>query len=349
MKTLGRILLGLIALFVVITAVFLVTLRRDDVPYETLEATYANAESQYLNLPGDIRVHYRDQGDPTKPVLLMVHGFSASLHTWEPLLEFLGPHYRMISLDLPGHGLTRAPGDLEVSPTYYADLLEQFAVAMELDSFNLMGSSMGGHVAWEYTLAHPERVDALILVAAAGWPREDAAGARRPAILQLIGVPVIGPMLRDLENRPLVEQGLKASFADPAKVDAAMVDRYVNLSRAPGHRQLLISISQRFGELQGATPERLAAITAPVLVMAGKLDNLVPFAHAERFSTAIPRATTAFFDDLGHIPQEEDPRRAAINIAAFLDVVMLANEQAALQAAAEAETAAEVPAPTPAP
>jgi pimeloyl-ACP methyl ester carboxylesterase len=224
---------------------------------------------------------------------------------------------------------------------------------MELDSFNLMGSSMGGHVAWEYTLAHPQRVETLILVGAAGWPREEAANARRPLLMQLLGVPVIGPMLRDLENRPLVEQGLRASFADPTKVDAAMVDRYVNLSRAPGHRQILISITQRFGELQGATNERLAAITAPVLVMAGKLDNLVPFAHAEKFSVAIPRATTAFYDDLGHIPHEEDPRRAAIDIKAFLDLVMLANAQAAAAAAVETpasepQTAAE-PAPQPTP
>ncbi len=81
------------------------------IPYSTLEARYASPASRYMDLPGGLHVHYRDQGRRDGPVLVLVHGFSASLHAWEPWVQRLSPDYRIVSLDLPGHGLTRAPDD----------------------------------------------------------------------------------------------------------------------------------------------------------------------------------------------------------------------------------------------
>ena len=118
MKTFGKIVLWLLAALVVLLVIGWFALQRPDTPYATLEATYANAESQFMDLPGGVRVHYRDEGNAAGPTLVLVHGFSASLHTWEPWVARLGGDYRIISLDLPGHGLTRAPqGYKDAKPT----------------------------------------------------------------------------------------------------------------------------------------------------------------------------------------------------------------------------------------
>ena len=103
-----RLLAVLVTLGIILFAGWM-TLKRDDIPYEQLEAVYANADSRYLAFDDGMRVHFRDVGPRDAPAIVLVHGFSASLHTWEPWVARLGDEYRVISVDLPGHGLTRAP------------------------------------------------------------------------------------------------------------------------------------------------------------------------------------------------------------------------------------------------
>lgn len=83
-----------------------------DIPFATLEARYASSTSQYFDAPDGVRIHYRVEGPDTAPALLMVHGFGASLQAWEPWASQLRGRYRFITLDLPGHGLTRTPSGL---------------------------------------------------------------------------------------------------------------------------------------------------------------------------------------------------------------------------------------------
>jgi alpha-beta hydrolase superfamily lysophospholipase len=142
-------LLALIGLVAIVGAGAYFTLRRADIPYETLAATYESAASRYAELPGGIRMHYRDEGQPNGPPLLLIHGFSASLHTWEPWVERLDDDFRIISVDLPGHGLTRAPAGYAASIEAFRDAVHAFTVQQGLEHFALGGSSMGGNVAWE--------------------------------------------------------------------------------------------------------------------------------------------------------------------------------------------------------
>src|SRR5262245_38711631 len=171
----GRVLTGLLVLVGIIaliaTAGYFI-LKRPDIPYETLAARYETSASRYVDLPNGVRMHYRDEGQG--PTLLLIHGFSASLQTWEPWVERLATgdarinDYRVISIDLPGHGLTSAPEGYEASIDAFRDVVAEFVQSQNLQSFALAGSSMGGNVAWEYALAHPDQVEALILVDASG-------------------------------------------------------------------------------------------------------------------------------------------------------------------------------------
>jgi pimeloyl-ACP methyl ester carboxylesterase len=317
-------LLSLVGLAALIAVGGYFALKRDDLPYETLATRYESAASRYADLPGGIRMHYRDEGAPDAPVLLLIHGFSASLHTWEPWVQHLatGPDrindYRIISLDLPGHGLTRAPAGYQASIEAFRDVVAEFVRSQNLSTFALAGSSMGGNVAWEYALAHPEQVSALILVDSSGWPeiREDLAN--EPEVFKLLRNPVLGPAMAQLDNTRLVRDGLEGSFVDASLVTDAMVNRYVELSRAPGHRDILLQMTLGFRERNYATAERLAALQMPVLIFTGDQDRLVPPEHARQFNEAIAGSHLIVFENVGHIPQEERPAESAMAVHEFL-------------------------------
>lgn len=316
-----RWLLTLIGLVAVICGGAYLVLKRDNIPYETLASRYESAASRYVDLPGGVHMHYRDEGQG--PTLLLIHGFSSSLQSWEPWVQRLATgdqrinDYRVITLDLPGHGLTRAPAGYQASMENYRDLVAAFAESQHLDSFALAGNSMGGHVAWEYALAHPEQVNALILVDAAGW-EPATANETEPMIFKLLRNPVLGPVLRDLDNTTLTRQGLQAAFADPALADDAMVTRYTEMSRAPGHREILVDLASGRAGRHFATAERLAALHMPVFILWGAEDHLIPASDAQRFHDAIPGSQVLVMEHVGHLPQEEAADASAMAVHEFL-------------------------------
>jgi pimeloyl-ACP methyl ester carboxylesterase len=311
--------LAIIGLVAIVAVGGYFALKRDDIPYETLAAKYESAASRYADLPGGIRMHYRDEGNRDGPTLLLVHGFSASLHTWEPWVARLGDEYRIVSLDLPGHGLTRAPAGYQATIEGYRDEVDAFVTAQGITRFAIAGSSMGGNVAWEYALAHPDKVSGLILVDAGGWQETREGLSEDPPVFKLLRNPVIGPILRDLDSTRLTRQGLEASFGDPTLVDDAMVSRYVEMSRAPGHRDILLQITLGYRTRNHATPERLAPLASlPVLILHGDQDRLIPPEHARQFNDAISGSQLVMFENVGHIPQEEVPDESAAAVREFL-------------------------------
>lgn len=310
----------LAALALVIIGGGYLLLKRPDIPYAELAARYESPASRYVDLPNGVRMHYRDEGQAAgAPTLLLIHGFSSSLHTWEPWVAQLGDSYRIVSLDLPGHGLTNAPQDYQASIEAYRDEVAAFTSALGLQRFAIAGNSMGGNVAWEYALAHPEQVEGLILVDASGWQETRANLAEDPPVFKLLRDPTLGPIMRDLDSSNLIRQGLQASFVNTALVDDTMVTRYAELSRAPGHRALLLQMTLGFRERNYATPERLAPLAnLPVLVLHGDQDRIVPPEHARQFQDAISGAEMVMFEATGHLPQEERPEQSAAALRQFL-------------------------------
>lgn len=333
---------AVLALVVLVAVGGYFVLKRDDIPYATLDQTYRNAESEFMDMGGGVVLHYRDEGAVAGRPLLLIHGFSASLHTWEPWVKALGNEYRLITLDLPGHGLTRTPVDYQPTIQGYADLVESFAQQLSLPGVVVVGSSMGGNVAWHLALSHPQRVDGLVLIGAAGWADPAVVNEDRPAIFSLLAHPVWGPLMMDLDSTALTRQGLQASFANPALADKAMVERYVALSRAPGHRETLLRIMTAAEGLGAATPEKMAKIAAPTLILHGEQDNLVPVALGRRFAETIPGAKAVFYPDAGHIPHEEIAERSAADLRGFLTAAGLA-VPAAVGAPLASPAAAEAP------
>jgi len=287
-----------------------------DIPYPKLEAKYASPASRYMDLPGGLRVHYRDQGPRDAPAVVLVHGFSASLHAWEPWVARL-PDYRVISLDLPGHGLTRAPGDYAPSTERSVAVVDQVTSQLGVQRFVLGGNSMGGGVSWNYALRHPQKLDGLVLVDAAGWPSSEKPKGQ-PIVFKLLSNPVGRWMLRNVDPKLMAENGLKQAYEDESLVTPAVVTRYVELARAPGHRAILTGGR---GGPPGTTvtPETFKAITVPTLVMVGEKDQVIPADNSRKLAGAIPGAKLVVYPEGGHVPMEQLPDKSAADLRAFLE------------------------------
>jgi pimeloyl-ACP methyl ester carboxylesterase len=304
-----------VAVLVILLVAAWLKLRGPDIPYATLEAKYAGGASHFVDLPGGFHVHYEDAGDPSLPLLLLLHGFGDSYTSWDGWVGELAGKFHIMRLDFPGHGLTRAPAGYVLGGERLADFVDTFAAVLSLPKFAVAGNSMGGAVAWQLALRHPERINALILVDAGGFPNEKPA-AEVPLAFKILRYPWGRALLRNIDNRPLIDEGLKIDVYDKSVITSAFVDRWAEFQRAPGHRAILMSLNPAgFGK---ASADALHAITAPTLVLNGESDVLVEPASAAKFASAIPGAKLILYPRVGHLPQIEIPKRSAADLAEFL-------------------------------
>jgi pimeloyl-ACP methyl ester carboxylesterase len=319
MRWIVRILVGLVVLIAAALGLSYAFLADPDVPREVLVAKYGQPPSQFASLPGGATVHFRDQGTPEAPAILLLHGSNASLHTWEPWVQRLGPRHRVLSIDLPGHGLTGPTPQEDYTLAGMVAFVQAFADAQGLTTFALAGNSMGGAIAVKYAQTHPDRVSALILVDSGGLI---LPGMQPPPGVIIATTPVLREITRVLPTRPLYEAGLREIFFDKSLATPAIIDRYWELNRGPGMRA---ATRKRFAVpweslvaeariIEAALP----AMTVRTLVLWGREDRVLPAALGERFRDRIPGAKLIVYDQIGHVPQEEAADRSAADAAAFL-------------------------------
>lgn len=306
--------------FIIVIFAALFFLRTPDTNPAEMRAKYANDASRFATSGAGLSVHYRDQGNPDGPPLILIHGSGASLHTWEPLADLLGADYRVITYTQPGHGLTGPHPDEDYTFAGMAEALDLVVAELGLEQFALVGSSMGGWVSWRYAHAHPERVNALVLISAAGAPPpEDAEGAPLAIGFRILKSPAGRFLAEHFAPRSIVEKSALQSVSVKSVMDEAAVDRYWELLRYPGNRRAagLRSVADRepqFGE-------RLRDIGTPTLILWGDEDRFIPVTLAAAFAERMPNAQTVIYEGVGHLPMEEAPDRTAQDIAAFLQEI----------------------------
>ena len=301
-------------LLAAIIALFWAVLYGPDIPFPVLRRRYAATDSRYLELPNGITLHYRDVGSADRPVVILLHGYGDSFTSWNGWVDTLGADCRVIALDLPGHGLTEAPSDFQLSSHAYLDVVRSFVMALGIDRFSLAGNSMGGGVSWLYASTYPEAVRALVLVDAAGWPLPPPE--KLPIAFRILQYRLGRWLLARIDNKPLIVDGLRGIVRDPSLITPAFVARWSALQRAPGHREILMSAAPT--SLVLASSQLLQAITAPTLVMHGEADSLIPPEHGRLFVEHIRGAKWLPYPNVGHLPQLEIPEQSARDALGFL-------------------------------
>ena len=281
-----------------------------------MRAKYANAASQFIDIGGGITVHVRDEGNRNGRAIVLIHGSNASLQTWEPWVRRLGSAYRIISLDLPGHGMTgRNPAGIYDYPVF-VDVVDKVMGKLGITRAVIGGNSMGGGVSWMFALAHPNKTDALILVDAAGAPQWQAR--KVPIGFKIARMPVLRNLAQLITPRSMLESSLQTSVSKSEIINDAMIDRYWELLRYPGNREATLKRFALVHNNHPATPADLAKIKVPVLILWGEADNLIPFASARWFANALPGSQLIVYPGVGHIPMEEVPDESAAAVKTFL-------------------------------
>lgn len=288
-----------------------------DTDREAMIAKYGGPDAAFAAGPAGQRIHYRDQGRRDGPAIMLLHGSNASLHTWEPLVERLGADYRIVTLDLPGHGLTGTIPGRDYDADAMMEAVDVVAAKLGLHHFVLGGNSMGGWIAWRYALAHPARVDALLLIDAAGMPLRRGEKAPESNVgFRVLEYPFGRWLATRITPRMLVEQSLLGSVERQDIVDAAMIDRYWELLRFPGNREATVIRARASREPEKAA--RVGEITAPTLILFGDKDRIINPSAAKTFNERIAGSEVVLLPGIGHLPMEEAPDQVATAIADFL-------------------------------
>lgn len=316
MKLMVRALLLVLAGALFFGAIGLVATWAPDVPVDSLKARWARPPSRFIEVNG-LQVHLRDEGPHDDPApIVLLHGTSASLHTWEGWAQALRDKRRVIRFDLPGFALTGPNRETDYSTQAYVAFVRAVMDQLAVRRFVIGGNSLGGQIAWSVAAAMPERVDKLILVDASGYPPESLA---TPPSLPLGFRIALTPGLRVLTQytlpRGIVASSVRDVYGDPSKVTPELVDLYADMTLRAGNRQAL---GRRLGQGYTGDVSKLKDIQAPTLVMWGGRDRLAPIEMAHRFARDIPGARLVVFEDLGHVPQEEDPARTVAEVKRFL-------------------------------
>jgi pimeloyl-ACP methyl ester carboxylesterase len=304
MKRIGSILAAATLACLVAAAAWLWT---PDKPFRTLEAKYLRSPNDMIEVAG-IRLHVRDDGPRTAPAVIMIHGFGSSLQTWEPWAQALEGKFRVVRFDLPGSGLSSPDPRGDYTDARTLQVLLALMDRLGVSKASLIGNSIGGRIAWTFAAEHPDRTDKLVLISPDGFASPGFAYGQAPKVPATLG------LMRYVLPKAMLRASLKPAYGEPSALTEQTLTRYHDLMLAPGVRQALLS---RMKETVLVDPRPLLRrIKAPVLLVWGAKDRMIPVSNAHDYMQNLSNARLVEFPHLGHVPQEEAP---ATSIGPILD------------------------------
>ncbi|MFM8426771.1 MAG: alpha/beta fold hydrolase [Chloroflexota bacterium] len=301
LKITGGVLAVILVLLLLVPFLIPVPPLENTVPAESL----ADEDSKFIEVNG-VNVHYKIYGTG-EPVLILLHGFGASLFSWHEVTTPLAEYGTVIAYDRPAFGLTERPLEWEGENPYSQDAQVELVIglmdALGVEKATLVGNSAGGTVSMLTALKYPERIESLILVDPAVY-----AGGGAPAWIR----PVLGtPQMRHLGPlfaRQIQAQGvefIKTAWHDPRKISQATFDGYQKPLKVENWDKALweLTLSSR----ESGLAERVKEFALPILVITGDDDRIVPTEQSLRLAEELPNAALAVIPQCGHLPHEECP------------------------------------------
>jgi pimeloyl-ACP methyl ester carboxylesterase len=304
------------SLLLVIIILFSVYAQRD-IPVEKLKLKYAQSPSKFLPFMG-MQVHYRDEGNPNDPTpLILIHGTSSSLNTWDSVVKIIlsTPHNkkRIIRFDLPAFGLTGPNPENNYATPYYTVFVDSFLKELNVNKCIIAGNSLGGGIAWQYAVAHPEKVNKVILLDASGYPQKNEKGSLG---FKIASLPIINNLLLFITPKSLVKKSLETVFYDKSFVTEATITRYHELLLSAGNRRATLSL---FKSRKPLNANEIKSIQQPTLIIWGEQDQLISVDNAYLFKQDIKNSQLFILPNVGHIPMEESYLKVANAIQSFIN------------------------------
>jgi pimeloyl-ACP methyl ester carboxylesterase len=260
-----------------------------------------------------INYHYTEYPGPGLPILLL-HGFASSTYTWEkvaPLLQ--AKSYHVWALDMKGFGWSDKPKKSVYAPQELMEEVNEWMNVMGLQEVVLVGNSLGGAIAWNMALDHPDKVSKLVLIDAAGFIHE------MPLPVRLAGLPGAAAIAELFFGRWMIRDTLEQVYHDPSRITDLQVDAYYDRMRTENALYAVTAVGQSLDEISAKEySRRIPEVQLETLIIWGREDSWIPVEDGRKFEKALPNATLKIIPGCGHIPQEERPEETAQLILDFL-------------------------------
>ena len=279
---------------------------------DSLKARWAQPPSQFIEVAG-MQVHLRDEGPRDDPVpIVLLHGTSASLHTWDGWSQTLSTTRRVIRFDLPAFGLTGPNPQNDYTLKSYVSFVTAVMDKLGVQRFVLGGNSLGGQIAWETAHALPARVERLILVDSGGYAFVPKS---LPVGFQIARMPVLRNLMAYTLPRGIVQNSIENVYGDPSLVQPALIDRYYDLTLRAGNRNAL---GYRLDQGYVSDEAKIKSLKLPTLILWGAKDRLIPPESGQNFARDIAGSKLVMFEALGHVPHEENAQMTLAEVQKFL-------------------------------
>jgi len=323
-----------ILMIVILLTSFIIVFYKSDLSIEYIESKYFTENSYYLNLSvtfeeddqKEIKVHYQDYGIEYENVIVLLHGAFSSSHTFIDMVDdLLSHHYRVIMIDLPYHGLTLGFDDQITSIKRSAIVVKSLLDNLEISEFYIAGNSMGGGVSYNLAgLFHNDDdfiIKGIIFIDSI-YPQETNTTEGPRKIIELLSNDILSPLISKLTPRFLFKFLLEGVYGNKELLEEHVITRYYEILRREGNRLSILRNKQEnldYNE-QLSYIDKIKDYEIPVLVLWGKKDTWISYEVAYMFKErlSLENNQLIFYEDLGHVPMEEDPNLVLVDIIKFL-------------------------------
>ena len=261
-------------------------------------------EGKFLQInENDIR--YLESGN-SKKTLVLIHGLGASAERWEKVIPLFAKHFRVIIPDLIGFGYSDKPL-ADYTLEFFSSFLEKFFTAANIQHPILIGSSLGGQIAADYTTDHPQNVEKLILVSPSGVMKKST-----PALDAYI-------MAALYPNEQNAKNAFELMESSGKHIDEKIINRFIERMKLPNAKLAFMSTLLGLKNAKVITT-KLQSMTTPTLIIWGANDPVIPIQHADEFVASIKDCRFLRMDNCGHTPYVQDPKSFASVVLDFLNI-----------------------------
>lgn len=292
---------------------------RKDISIDVMKQKYADENSSFIEMEG-MNMHYRKEGQGIP--LLLIHGTSSSLHTWDIWASMLSDSFTIIRIDLPGFGLTGPHPNSDYSIEMYNRLLFKLLDTLKIDTCYVAGNSLGGYITWNMAVDQPGRVKKIILLDAVAYTKSipvegvEVVDKGHSLAFALARNPVTSLIARWVTPKFLVKSSLLEVYSNDSLVTDGLVERYYDMIRSTGNRKAFVdNVQSRKSEGKEVLLQQLSI---PVLIQWGRDDHWVDVSMGKWFDAVIPQSEMIIYDHAGHVPMEEIPEITATDARRFL-------------------------------